>query len=289
MPRRKEHVIVLGDAPEQPTRYNPAVSQVERLLNQSLLETQSLKIVHGLLIRDNVSRAMNGGTQRLLTAAQLRSEQKGHSETEHVNGNGHTARKKRTAVRAVDIIAAVPETGAITTDELVKQTGASRNRVHNITYEGVKKGQLHRVKSGVYSRALDQRPTRKIKDGRWARSKEQRAKQMIAGPRLMLFLLEHMDDQNKVGALYLMDALAKAGTKLNRLNGVLGQMGHKGWIKRSEDGYRRLAAGREWAKKLRAELEADGAVVPGGYLMPPNYTTQGRGTPRAIRTEVTAH
>jgi hypothetical protein len=99
----------------------------------------------------------------------------------------------------------------------------------------------------------------------------QKVKSPIFGPRMSLFLLEHLDDEQPKPIADLQAALANAGSPIpsvQNLNGPLGAaLVRRGYVKKSRDGYRRTAKGAARAIDLRKRLEATGKVAPGGYLI----------------------
>ena len=92
----------------------------------------------------------------------------------------------------------------------------------------------------------------------------------IHGHRLILFLLEHLDDTPRPST-YFLEKLTSAGSPQNGdirvMNGPLGAVcRRRGWAKRTADGgYSITARGAAHAITLRKELEAAGKVTPGGY------------------------
>lgn len=86
IPKKKTEVIVIDAMPDAPTRYSPALGAVDRLLNRSALETQSLRIVRDMLVRDQGITAAANGHTKLLQAASMR---KALPDIDHHNGNGH--------------------------------------------------------------------------------------------------------------------------------------------------------------------------------------------------------
>lgn len=99
----------------------------------------------------------------------------------------------------------------------------------------------------------------------------------ISGPRMSLFLLEHLDDNRPKPIADLQAALANAGSPIpsvQNLNGPLGAaLVRHGYVKKTRDGYRRTAKGAARAIDLRKRLEATGRVPPGGYGGDPHTNT----------------
>lgn len=212
MPRpKKETVIMVNNPPPDPLRYNPALGTVDRLLKQSLLETQSLTVVRGMMLREQEQKAVANGDTKFRQAIGIRN----------ANGNGHTTRELPPAV-------------------------------------GNKKLRGPRG------------------SGNWARTKEENAKKQICGPRLMLFILEHLDDHDVRGNTWMMNELHNTGKAghIKRLSGVWGQLTTPGYVENRGDGYRRTSKGRHHALKLREDLEATGACIRGQYIAPEDYTTK---------------
>lgn len=91
IPKKKSEVIVIDAIPDPPTRYSPALGAVDRLLNRSALETQSLRIVRDMLVRDQGITAAANGHAKLLQAANMR---KALPDIEHHNGTGRRGKKR---------------------------------------------------------------------------------------------------------------------------------------------------------------------------------------------------
>lgn len=204
---KTREIIINSPLPEDPTRSTPALGTVDRLLKQSLLETQSLTVVRGLILRDVEQRAMASGPRKLLAAAGMRNG--------HANG---------------DLFDAPPQG----------------------------------------------RPFKRKVKGH-ARRKEEAAKTEICGPRLLLFLLEHLDEQEYRTNEWMMGELHKTGLAdhLKRLSGVWGILSTSGYLHHDKaKGYRRTAKGRKYMVELRDELEATGRCIKGQYLAPQTYSTK---------------
>ena len=98
-----------------------------------------------------------------------------------------------------------------------------------------------------------------------------KTKAVISGPRLSLFMLDHTLEAETRTLADLREYLTAAGSppKDGRvIAGPLGGLSRIGYIKITRDGYRRTAKGTRFRARLRAELEAKGKVIPGGYLAP---------------------
>jgi hypothetical protein len=72
---------------DEPSRSSPALGQVDRLLRQSALETQSLQVVRRIMMRDMLDRAQITSVTKLSSAAGMRDKQR--LLTAATNGNGH--------------------------------------------------------------------------------------------------------------------------------------------------------------------------------------------------------
>lgn len=231
--KKKEHIFVIEEPLSTATRQNAAISTVERLLNKSMLETQSLKVVHDLILRDTEQKAIAAGPRKLLAAASLRN---GHRSEFHIPDRSEDARPV-----------------------------------------GKGKGGKAGKKRGPYNKKpkFTTRPRGKGA----ARLINQLAQESIFGQRLYLFVLEHLHDQEFRGSKWLMNELHNTGLAPNikRINGVIGRIVLDRQAEKNEKlGYRRTKIGREFATRMRNELESKGACIPDGYLAQPGYSQQTR-------------
>jgi len=161
-----------------------------------------------------------------------------------------------------------------------KQTGV-RGKIERLFMEYHTKAQALRITMGILDEddrrvALAGAPKKFLnainhRNGHAPAPKIKKPKPPISGKRLMLFLLEHLDDTDRPPR-YFVDKLAAAGSPINGdgrgINGPLAAvLAKKGLAKRSKAGaYRITAKGAKYAAVLRKGLEAKGAVAAGGYL-----------------------
>lgn len=96
MPPRKPPEYVIDIALEEPSRSSPALGQVDKLLKQSFLETQSLQVVRRMMLRDMLDRAKVTGIEKLNAAAKHREQL---LLPEEANGNGAAPSRKRKKFR----------------------------------------------------------------------------------------------------------------------------------------------------------------------------------------------
>ena len=113
-------------------------------------------------------------------------------------------------------------------------------------------------------------PRRKYK--RREQKAKPKTKSPIHGPRMSLFLLEHLSEDDPKPRAYLLEQLAAAGSPLasgRSLNGPLSAaLVRRGLVKETRDGLRRTSRGTKHRDTLRTALEAAGSVSPGGYMIP---------------------
>jgi hypothetical protein len=91
MARKPEYVIDLEL--DEPSRSSPALGQVDKMLKQSLIETQSLQVVRHMMLRDMVERAKVTGVSKFNAAANLRERHR--QELPAANGHEPANQKKR--------------------------------------------------------------------------------------------------------------------------------------------------------------------------------------------------
>jgi len=66
--------LIIDIALDEPSRSSPALGQIDRLLQQSALETQSLQVVRRMMVRDMLGRAQVNGVSKLTAAANMRRQ-----------------------------------------------------------------------------------------------------------------------------------------------------------------------------------------------------------------------
>lgn len=202
---KKYDDVIINIEVDEPSRSSPALGQIDKLLRQSALETQSLQVVRRMLMRDMLDKASVTGISKLTAAAGLRQQQR--KELPPATMNGHAKPKAKTY-------------------------GSSTRR------------------------------------------QEELAKTNITGPRLNLFLLEHLSDSKFTTGQDLMRLLKETGKAdhVRILSGVFGMLTGERLIKRDPtQGYRLTASGKTFTKSLRNTLEKSNQIIPGEYVAPENY------------------
>lgn len=231
---RKYDDLIIDVEMDEPSRSSPALGQIDKLLKQSALETQSLQVVRRMLMRDMLDRAQVTGVTKLVAAAKLRG-------------------------------ALPPATN-----------GATGYPAFDSPVEHKARGPYRKSKKQARTshRAMN------------TAERTAMAKVAIVGPRLSLFILEHVNEVTFTTGTDILAKLKATGlaNHIQRLSGVYGILSAGNLLKHAgTQGYKLTAKGRVFAAKLRKQLEHDGECVPGGYLAPATFVIQGRGKPRGYR------
>ena len=77
MAARKYDDLIIDIEMDEPSRSSPALGQIDKLLKQSALETQSLQVVRRMMMRDMLDRAQVTGVTKLVAAAGMRQQLRG--------------------------------------------------------------------------------------------------------------------------------------------------------------------------------------------------------------------
>jgi hypothetical protein len=273
---------------DEPTRSTPALGQVDRLLKQSLLETQSLQVVRHMLMRDTLERAQQAGSTKFLAAVSMRQELNGHTaEAPAPKPRKKKSGRRSKADRIEDIRQYLSTHPGASTAELGAAIGTGANRVLQIAravatpQRGPGNGKearwfLRKQDATVKVNTLTKVKTvngsgRKTLDGEPRQHKSSwYEKPALSGKPLTLFLLEHLMENTGQSAMKLIEEMASAGSPVKSpryLNAPLaGSLASNGYAKKLKDGtYVRTAKGMNRAKELRGMLEAKGTVQAGGY------------------------
>jgi hypothetical protein len=106
--RTKQPDYVIDIQLDEPSRSSPALGSVDKMLKQSLLETQSLQVVRHMLLRDMLERAQVTGVSKLTAAAGLRDGHRkalppanGHGSNGKASYGSQAAEKVRLAKTAI--------------------------------------------------------------------------------------------------------------------------------------------------------------------------------------------
>src|SRR4030095_14125158 len=85
--------LIINVEIDESARSSPALGQIDKMLRQSAIETQSLQVVRRMMMRDMFDRAQVTGVTKLSSAAELRKKHRAElaATNGHSHGNGHAA------------------------------------------------------------------------------------------------------------------------------------------------------------------------------------------------------